>query len=282
MAFFFFLSGYGVEKQYLTREGYFDGFLRRRLPKVMIPYGIAILLYWGYHALAGEVYSPLYVLDSLVNGAPIVSSSWFIIVILVFYMVFWAGMALQRRLVPGKGKNAFLIGVVAVFALVWMYICQGRDFLSYWFTTVHILVIGIVWAIYKEKLSGIFHRFWLPLTVVCWGSVFFINNCWEWLSGFLPFHPVAFLRMLETPLYVFGVLLAAMKLKFGNAPLRFLGKISLEIYLTHGLFIDLFSRLGVPEIPAVFATLAASVAAAYLFHRLNEAILTRLYKKKSA
>ena len=34
---FFFFSGYGLFKSYKTKPGYLDGFLRKRLPVVLVP-----------------------------------------------------------------------------------------------------------------------------------------------------------------------------------------------------------------------------------------------------
>lgn len=260
----------------MTKERYFESFLKRRLPKVLIPFMIAIVLYWGYYALCGEIYSPLYVLKSFFSEAPFVSHSWFIIAILLFYLVYWTGMALQKRLVPGRGKNAFLIGFLTVFVLIWMVVCLKRGFGSHWGTTIQALVIGVTWAAFEKKLAGLFRRFWFPMAVLCWGAFLAINIFWASMVKYIHFHPVAILRTVETSVYVLGMLLITMKVKFGNRVLRFLGKISLEFYLIHGLITNLLTLLGMPPIPLLFAALALSTVAAYLFHLLDEAILSRL------
>ena len=46
VAFFFFLSGYGLQKSYIASENYKNGFLQKRLPKILLPYAIVALLYW--------------------------------------------------------------------------------------------------------------------------------------------------------------------------------------------------------------------------------------------
>ena len=38
VGFFFFYSGYGLMKQYLTKKNYLKGFLRKRLIKILIPF----------------------------------------------------------------------------------------------------------------------------------------------------------------------------------------------------------------------------------------------------
>ena len=49
-----------------------------------------------------------------------------------------------------------------------------------------------------------------------------------------------FSQMLASCAFVFFIFILTMKIKIGNKVLKFMGGITLEFYLIHGLFVDLF------------------------------------------
>lgn len=61
----------------------------------------------------------------------------------------------------------------------------------------------------------------------------------------------------------------------------FLGEISYEIYLMHGLFISIFYTLGWIQnfYPSCVIVIAATVLAAILLHRLDQYLVGRLIRK---
>lgn len=71
VAFFFFLSGYGLQKKYILDANYKKGFITKRIPTVLIPYVIVTLIYWGVNALSGELYSLLDVFKSITYVNPL-------------------------------------------------------------------------------------------------------------------------------------------------------------------------------------------------------------------
>ena len=85
-------------------------------------------------------------------------------------------------------------------------------------------------------------------------------------------------------LFVMIVLLLIMKLRFKNPVLSFLGKISLEIYLIHGLFLEMFRCPYKIYITNNLAYLAACVICAVLFafliHKVDIVIERLLLPRK--
>ena len=88
VAVFFFFSGYGLQKKYLTDQTYSCYFLRNRLPTILVPFLLATLFYVGLSLMGGAQYSISKVLLSFVNGRPLLPYSWHIINIVVFYCFF--------------------------------------------------------------------------------------------------------------------------------------------------------------------------------------------------
>ena len=92
-------------------------------------------------------------------------------------------------------------------------------------------------------------------------------------------------QILVMLVFVIGVLLIMLKLHFSNPVLNFLGKISLELYLIHGLFIDLFHseffNIQKDEF-YVGAVVLASIVSAFLIWLLVSKINPVLLGKKKA
>ena len=94
---FFFFSGYGLMKKHISEANYSKGFIKKRIPSLLIPYLIVIFLYWLMYACYGEVYSFADMLDILSRGYIIASASWYIVDIIILYFVFYLSMKLFKK-----------------------------------------------------------------------------------------------------------------------------------------------------------------------------------------
>ncbi len=140
-AVFFFLSGYGLQKSYLEKQGnYRSGFLLRRIPSVLLPYMTVTLLYRlicrGDRSLPGDVLS----------GDPTLPFSWYLISLLSFYLVFWLLMHLC-----GERHSLMILGG-CVWILCYTTFCVKMQYGAWWYTASHLLPIGMFWAVYEGKI----------------------------------------------------------------------------------------------------------------------------------
>lgn len=55
VGFFFFLSGFGLMKQYLKRKDYRSSFLKKRAGRIVIPYILFNMIYWLYYSANSDV-----------------------------------------------------------------------------------------------------------------------------------------------------------------------------------------------------------------------------------
>ncbi|MBQ8633290.1 MAG: acyltransferase family protein, partial [Lachnospiraceae bacterium] len=98
-------------------------------------------------------------------------------------------------------------------------------------------------------------------------------------------------QMLASCAFVFFVFMLGMKMKIGNKVLNFMGTITLEFYLIHGLFVELFGFNFVDARPAihyiknvalyVLVVLVLGLISAILLQKLHNLILGK-YKKPAA
>lgn len=262
VAVFFFFSGYGLQKSYITKGiNYRKGFLFRRLPSVLAPYIIATALYWFQNFRRGVSYSTKDIITMAVTDHPIVSFSWFIINILAFYVAFWLLMFICR-----KHYLLMIFGAV-LFNVCWVAYCIKMNLGIWWYRSSHLLVIGMFWAIYEEDILDEIkasYRVIVPITWSAFAVLFFFQ---EQILSLFPILNLQY-SLITAVVFVMSVLLFSMKIQIGNKVLAFLCNISLEIYLLHGLFISGLTDK-TSELLWCVSILAGTIISAYILHTVS-------------
>ena len=139
-------------------------------------------------------------IGGIVKGDPIVSYSWYILEIIVLYVFFYLFMLFSK-----KDKTKMIVCTVILYVILLVF-------------------LGILWAAHEEWINGNLKRFSIPflaIAVICILFTFGKENLYF-------IQEIAYLLLL-------GVLFVS--LRFKNRFLDQIGKISMEIYLIHGLII---------------------------------------------
>lgn len=137
-------------------------------------------------------------------------------------------------------------------------------------------------ATYEDRiLSWIKKKYWF-FTLAIWSGFLLILIFDSDLAGLFPSKAVSFaLTFFLELFFLLGVLSICLKFTINNKVLAYLGKISLEIYLVHGLFI-MGLRSGVifiqNETLWAFLTIIGSIVFGSLLHYLLGYIL-RLFRR---
>lgn len=228
VALFFFLSGYSLQKQHMTRKDYHKGFLIRRLLGVLLPYLVVTAVYWSFYRMRGAQYGLMDVLRRFAEGKPMVSFSWFIPAVLTFYLAFWGLMRLCKQ-----GYSTMVLGGGVWFCL-YTVLCLWLGWGQWWYVSAFPVVLGMAWAVYGEAIEqGLKKRYilWLALTVAGLAGALCLGG--KFRSGAMD----ALLKGFAATLFVLAVVLLLYKVRFGNPVLEWLGQLSMEIYLMQGLAI---------------------------------------------
>ena len=281
VAFFFFLSGYGLQKSYITKsDKYREGFLLKRIPTVLIPYIIITAIYWLMHFFLGHFYSLNEIIHSFIIGRPISENSWFIVNILIFYVVFWLLMRICK-----KHYFMMILGGFIWYILHFIF-CLKMKYGSYWYLSSHLLIIGMLYATYEQSIINLFKKNTLQKVffLACIFSFLYIFSLkTELLIGTQVFANIFSISsvLIYLIIFVISTLAFFLKIHLGNKVLNFLGEISLELYISHGLFVIVLRSKFIfinNELIWSISVLAGTILFSYGLHILFQAILN-VYKR---
>lgn len=236
VAVFFFLSGYGIAHGYKCKENYFNGFLKTRFTKLLIPYLIANIIYIPVKIANGTDFTPKYLLMCLIGQNSIVSFSWYVIAVFFMYLLFWISFRLFKR-------HNMLILVILMAAFTALEVLLYTEKNDYWFISNLSFVFGIAYRLYDIDKIKKYHI--IPVCVVgFFGAALLIpvfNNI-DLLSK-LSYAAYVISSNFQSAFFVLVVISVVPIFQFNNIVSDFLGKISYEIYLYHGFFIFIFQKI---------------------------------------
>ncbi len=297
---FLFCSGLGLYKSLHTKPDYLKHFIRRRILTMIIAFYLSEWIHTAVRLLMRQkmdLTKILWYLSGLHMANP---NAWYLIVIPFFYLVFWAAFRFCKR-------EGFAIFWVFVFTLAYTvlgaYIGHQDNWWmqgEWWYNSIILFPVGLLFGKFEKPVTRFFRKgywFWLLLS---FAGIFLLFRQSEWLNNSVWGYYDAFSSRMRVPhslmsaggqwlvclFYVAFCFLLMMKVRIGNKTLAWLGSITLEFYLMHGLFVELFgfnfmditkSLVYIKKVPLyILAVLACSAAAAVLFRRILKLITVPL------
>lgn len=224
---FFFLSGYGLMSSYNQKGiSYLNGFLKKRLWLIIEPFVIVtlfylLLSYFDKGSLNSSILS-----DLIFKGITPLPYSWFVFTIVLFYIYFY--FVFSIKMLNNKWK------IISIVALTFLYILIARNILAYdraWWVSALGFPMGLIYKYRQQALNVVFNSIYKKV----FGLLFFsavgaclIQTRTEWLY---------------TLVYALIPVIVTLLISCFDFPkpklLGFLGGISYEIYLLHGVWIVL-------------------------------------------
>lgn len=286
---FFFFSGYGLYSSLRDKPDYLKGFLRRRLPTVLVAFYMCNFVFilgsylFGYKFKEGELIPYL-------TGAILMNSQmWYIVEILVLYLLFY----LVFRLISNRNVACGVYFILTLI-LIGFSLRLGHDTTTptqglwfhgeWWYNTTLLMPAGILFAKWEKQILGFIRKFYgivLIVSVLMTAflykeTMFMIQNKGYWYEwdGYAGYKEKVQTLAVQTPFVlvtVFTVIVILQKIEFGNKILDFLGSIALELYLIHNLFLlymPISNRIGY-----ILACYAASIALATVLHMADRKLI---------
>jgi len=217
VALFLICSGFGLYKSY-GKNG-LDGFFKKRLSKILIPYWFAVVFYYMISPSEFSVFN--FIKNVLLINVN--SYWWFIQFILILYIVFY----LVFRFVPDNMR------MVTLWILSFIFFLSVRQYL--WSEQAFSFAIGVSLAKYNKGLT--FHKAWAI------GGTAIIIGMLSLLAKQIPMIRESNYLIFNTNQVILCIGIAVAIIYLAYPTLRFIrifsiaGLASYEIYLVHTLFI---------------------------------------------
>ncbi len=269
VAGFFFVSGYGLQYGVMNKKDYLSGFFKKRILSLAVPYYIINIFYIVTNNM--DMRSALISLTGY--------NLWFVMAIAIFYIGFYI---CAKLFVPKR-----LCAAMTVFVLAYMAVMNRLGFGFWWYNSCLAFPAGMWLCRYKDRFRDFFSRhyavkmFLMLLVFAASYAYYCIHANDRTLALFL-------MSVLSTTLFAVILALLSMKVRIKNPILHFCGGMSLELYLTHALWIS-WLRMGfwynlAPKLldkDAVYfaAIIAGTVIMSFLVHTASGYILKLLRYK---
>lgn len=259
VTFFFATSAYGLSIGIRKNPESIRNFWQERLQKLIVP----CLLVNLFNIMVGTIKGTDITMWSFLSINKWVQ--W----LLVCYLIFW----IVHKCIPGGYQDFVICALVMLFSVT-IYFCKRWITQTTWCPEV----FGFVWGILLSKKKNGF---------VQWMLKNWILKCCAFcmtagLLGilYLKFKPVVFwgdylLKILLGAAIILFMLALNTRIAIGNKVSHFLGSISYEIYLLHGIVFALFSHF-VPDMESgmfILASIIMTVGVSALIYSLNSRIL---------
>lgn len=234
---FFFISGYGLYVQNNRKEDYLDDFLSKRLSKILTPFIAISSIYLIYRSINGQVLSSLFFIDLFRKGSTVIYNGWFVDIIILMYIFFY----ISFRLCSNK---TIAILVNTIFIIFYIVLVIRLEYGFWWYNSSLPFVLGLLWAKNKNSIDEILNKYYF-IVLVCIISLLFISHQYSFVLKKLHLvdsYSYAFLANIDNVIFTLFFILIARKIDFSNKYLLFLGKISFELYMIHGLVMSIFGK----------------------------------------
>ena len=278
---FFFYSGFGLLKSYKTKENYLKGFLPKRLSPLFVASIIISFIFLVARCwMRDNVFLP-----TLTIGEPnqINPNGWFPLTIGFFYIVFY----LSYRFCKNK-KTA--LWVTCTIVLAYICYCDFLLFGTWWYNSVPAFCTGLIFAEYEEEFITKLKKHYILniiiLVILNVISIYFSVQTGHKVNRFV----TLIAQMISSVTFVLLLLVLGMKIQIGNKLLSFLGSMTLELYLIHGLFVHLFGYCFISERVSslyyienvslyVFVVIILSIPSAFLIKLIDNYIIKFFQKR---
>lgn len=236
VSIFFFISGLGLILSYMNKKGYEQKFLLLRLPNILIPYILVFILYYLVLKSIGYENTNDQLIQSLFKGNPLVSNSWYVIVITFLYILFYISIKYSKT----NYSKVIIINCIGV--LGYMILCYILGFDNWYYDSVSVFLLGLSYPFLSNRISKIFQVIQIRKIIVLIAGylvffilVYIINNFSITGVNLL----VIIFSNVAALIFTLLILILSGYIEFKNKVFIYIGEISYEIYLIHGLWIFL-------------------------------------------
>ncbi|MBP9995923.1 MAG: acyltransferase [Lachnospiraceae bacterium] len=291
-AIFFFVSGYGLIVSVRTKDNYLKGFLQHRMTLILVPFFLSntiyILIRIFYNGIPTSTDNIIRCLLGLrlLNG-----NGWYIVEIFMLYAAFY----IIFRVCRNKAVGSVLLSVVAL-VIIYIGLHSGHSTTmvgdsilkgEWWYNSTIAFVFGIFMGNCKDKVIDFSKRFYkilLPLFSILFIAGFVIEERVRLTKGYYNESAVIdgindkavtlCAQSILCLIFVYLLILIGMKISLNNKVLGYIGTISMEIFLIHGLFLhNIFDFTYINDFVTYVLIVVCAVIAGAAMHFVDTPII---------
>lgn len=290
---FFFCSGFGLYTSFRNKPNYINGFLRKRLSAILIPFYVGNTIFVVTTILFGAKYKPSELISAFTGWVLMNTQLWYIVDIFILYIVFY----FLFRFIKKESVAFWFMGIFVVGFMTFSLLLghdtntiSGGAWLKgeWWYNGIFVFFVGMTFARYYPFLVNMIQKsYWICLAIgICGSSVFYAlteimlktKGYWSETENYAGYLEKVQTLSCQLPMIIFIVitfLLITMKVQFKNKALTFLGKISLELYIIHNLFLTYLRGAFLIENDFLFilSVYVMSISMAVLLHVLDHKLI---------
>ena len=243
VSMFLFISGYGLMTQYeLKGESYLSSFISQRIGKaLLLPFLLAVSI------------------NLIVFGNASLPNSWFVFAILYGYFSFFVLVKYVKRAIV---LNTFLL------CLLYVFIIRGMGYDRCWYISILAFPFGLYYKMKEEKIKSLWLspiRYYLTIPLSLCALALCVKSANEYL----------FLLCYILIQFIGANLWTRINIdRCGNVVVAFLAGISYEIYLVHGLVMNLIYAYISSNVLFVILTYMLTILLAYGLSKTKNALLS--------
>ena len=299
---FLFCSGYGLWKSYKNKPHYLNGFIKRRILPLLVAFYVSAFLFLLVRFLMKE---PLdgWKIFCYASGLKLSNpNTWFMIALPFLYLFFY----LSFRFCHTERKAVTVLGLLVLTYMLIGTCIDHNDYWmrgEWWYNSVHFFFLGVLFGKNEEAVTAHAKRHYKAYFILLFLGIFVLYAASGIAQGVFSYYgenwgapdkiPRRWVclisQILASCAFVFWVFLIFLKLKIGNRFLYFMGTVTMEFYLIHGLFLELFaydfagvapSLYHLRNVPLlVLIVFLPSIPAALLLQKVNRLITALLTGK---
>lgn len=256
---FLFYSGYGIVES-LKKKGksYISSFPRHRLLTTLLNFDVAVLFFLVLSIILGKCISFRLLGLSLIGWDSLGNSNWYIFVVLLCYSASWLSMMTT----PDNIIYTVVLTSCLIFASEYALsiLKHGQ---SWWYNTILCYPAGMLYSLYKSRISYFSTRFYLPLLLVLSIVFFFLH-----LQRVIPaLHGITY--NVKSIVFALLIIHLSMKITVGNRFLLWAGANLFPIYIYQRLpMITIEAVLGrrfICSYPFLFIITCAIITGCFAF-----------------
>ena len=267
VALFFFLSGYGLYFQYSNNVTYMENFLKKRFVRIFIPFFVFIVIYVIYRVTLGEVVNVDFFLSFWKDHSNIIYNGWFINSIIVLYVIFYVSFV--------RKDSKISVFVLIALTLVYIFWKVYQDHGDWEYVSIMAFLLGVFWMKNRVSIDKFIEKNYFVCLISLSILMYIFQNydiVMKKIDVTNKYVYYGIVGNLCTMIFVVYFLLLTNKLNFSNKYLDFLGDISFEIYMIHGLVMHYLGKFfvssDVNDVLYTIVVLFVSIVSAYYIKKL--------------